>query len=210
MITLRLGRNDICHCGSEKKYKNCCLNKKVSSKETIDKISNDNNIPIKAGEIFINTMKFVEDNDWKGACHATASILYVLMKEIGLNPVLYIGEVKLGDKYFDHSWIEISGKIIDVAAMNTLIPGCNQNPIYFNCDIKTMKEPNLVYGVHSPTGLDFQTKQLINTEFIRFMDDAPFEDGLWQFVETIADNSDIDIVTDIVKFKYRGTKRNLK
>jgi len=29
-----IGRNDVCHCGSGKKYKNCCLKKDDSSRKS--------------------------------------------------------------------------------------------------------------------------------------------------------------------------------
>jgi hypothetical protein len=39
----KLGRNDVCHCGSKKKYKNCCLNtdennKQLEKQEYLDKL----------------------------------------------------------------------------------------------------------------------------------------------------------------------------
>src|SRR5437016_1336326 len=34
---VRLGRNDLCYCGSGKKFKKCCLNKPLSPEETIEK-----------------------------------------------------------------------------------------------------------------------------------------------------------------------------
>lgn len=37
----KLGRNDKCHCGSEKKYKNCCLNNDTNNKQKeVDKLEN--------------------------------------------------------------------------------------------------------------------------------------------------------------------------
>ena len=32
MSTIKIGRNDICYCGSNKKYKKCCLNADVNAK----------------------------------------------------------------------------------------------------------------------------------------------------------------------------------
>ncbi len=31
----RIGRNDLCHCGSKKKYKNCCLQKEQQAKKPL-------------------------------------------------------------------------------------------------------------------------------------------------------------------------------
>lgn len=31
LLTMQLGRNDLCHCGSGKKYKKCCLNPKIQT-----------------------------------------------------------------------------------------------------------------------------------------------------------------------------------
>ena len=35
--------------------------------------------------------------------------------EIGLSPKLYIGEENISNKYFDHSWIGLDNKVIDLA-----------------------------------------------------------------------------------------------
>ena len=53
--------------------------------------------------------------DYRGFCHASASILCVCLTEIGLSPKLYIGEENISNKYFDHSWIGLDNKVIDLA-----------------------------------------------------------------------------------------------
>ena len=61
-----------------------------------------------------------------GACHVSTSVLYVVFSELGYDVKLFVGEIqKLGEKPFDHSWITLDGKIIDIAVIIALIECVN-------------------------------------------------------------------------------------
>ena len=74
-------------------------------------------------EIIMKMYEYINKNQWWGACHVCSSVLYVLLSEIGYKPNLCAGEVKCKRYLFDHSWIEIDKKIIDLAISMTLENG---------------------------------------------------------------------------------------
>ena len=61
----RLSRNDLCLCGSGKKYKNCCRRKEVEahSPRPSPKITDLDGKPKKRLEYFIGTMALYGPND---------------------------------------------------------------------------------------------------------------------------------------------------
>ena len=75
----------------------------------------------KIKKTFFSVLKYIHKNNWTGACHATSSIMFLLLKEQGIDVNLYIGEVARESIIFDHSWLELDGKPIDAAISNTLI-----------------------------------------------------------------------------------------
>ena len=69
----------------------------------------------KIAKTFFEILKFIHKNNWEGACHATSAILYILLKEQGIDATLYIGECQQGSFVFDHSWVEVSSEVVDAA-----------------------------------------------------------------------------------------------
>ncbi|MGN1379243.1 MAG: hypothetical protein ACI4XR_02470 [Bacilli bacterium] len=95
-----------------------------------------NGIDIKIADILNQMYIFIQENEWCGACHACSSFLYVALKEKGLNPTLCIGEVKYNNFVFDHSWIELNNKIIDISICMTLANGIAlRDPIVMDLNV---------------------------------------------------------------------------
>jgi len=205
---MQIGRNDICPCGSGKKYKNCCLrNETTNIPEQIKKVVNENGYKEDIGNILANMYLYMKKKQWWGACHATASALYVCLSEIGYSPVLCIGEVLGQGLYFDHSWINVDDTIIDLAINMTLLGGAPASEvIVFGKDIKKGLPPAMDYGVPG-RGIEDQAKIVMETPFVQYMDSFPDErDGLWGVVQEVL-NTSIDI--PLLREKYKGTKRIL-
>ena len=206
---LTIGRNDTCPCGSEKKYKNCCLkNETMNIPDCIKKTVNENGYKEDIGNILAAMYLYMKRKKWWGACHATASALYVCLSEIGYTPELCIGEVQGHGLYFDHSWISVDDKIIDLAISMTLLGGSPASEvIVFGRNIKTGLPPLLDYGVPG-RGIEDQAKVVMEIPFVQYMDSFPGEsDGLWGVVREVL-NTEIDIPS--LREKYRKTKRVLK
>lgn len=143
----------------------------------------------------------------RGFCHASASVLFVCLTELSLNPGLFIGEANIENKYFDHSWICLNGRIIDLAIALPLDYSDAVGPVILDCDLYTKGKTSVNYGKESGFEYDDITKNIMNLNFVEYMDNAPYsKNGLWEFVR-IALNQNIDI--DNFRTKYMNTKRSL-
>ena len=159
------------------------------------------------GHVLINLFNFMVKENWCGACHACSSILYVALSELGYKPILCIGEV-LGDSlYFDHSWIELNGKIFDLAINMTMLNGLAVSGVVIGgTDIDTNKISTLKYGVCG-RGIEDEARIVMNTPFTQYMNRFQYgKDGLWSIVEIVLQKK-VDI-RDLRK-KYNNTKRRL-
>lgn len=208
MIKLKIGRNDPCYCGSGKKYKQCCMlmDKKdiyTCIKETVEL----SGYPEIVSDALCNMVRYIKDNEWMGACHATASVLYVIFSEMNYDVSLCIGEVKKeGLPPFDHSWISIDGKIIDIAVIMTMLRGeAISEPIVFDKNVKTKQAYDFNYGINTGIGLDSDTKKVMSMSFVDYMDAFPDEaNGLWGVLDKV---SPIKLDKENLRVKYKDTSR---
>ena len=159
-------------------------------------------------DIIIKTCDYLKKKQWWGACHACSSVLYVLLSEIGYNPTLCVGEVQTNNYLFDHSWIEVDNKIIDLAISLTLKNGMAvSSPIILDINSTTKEKTQINYGVKGQ-GFDEQTKILLSLSFNEYMNYFPDnENGLWGVIEEILNKK-----IDIEKFqeKYKNTERSIR
>ncbi|MDE6388083.1 MAG: hypothetical protein K2L82_09820 [Lachnospiraceae bacterium] len=150
--------------------------------------------------------RYMQDARWRGGCHAACSIIYVALTELGYHVDLCLGEVKAGALYFDHSWILLDGKIIDIAV--AMIPagrGYASAPIILDTDIGTNQRHKLQYGIYR-SGLDEETERVRNMPFVEYMDNYPkVKDGLWGVLKLVfPEKTDIEELRE----KYKNTQRN--
>ena len=159
---------------------------------------------------FFATSDYYKKNPNPGACHLISSVLHVLLKEQGIENDLCIGEVSYkNDMFFDHSWIEIDGKVFDIAIQLTLKFEVNP-PVYAGYDLYTEKPVERVYGTTSPTGFDPVGKRVLETPFVNYMNEFPsFKEGAWQPVKLIG--KDLRIKFDLKELpkRYVNTQRKL-
>ena len=136
---MNVGRNDPCPCGSGLKYKKCCLlkDKLFDPYTAIDEIVTSNQYPQAVAQTIKNLARFISDRKWYGACHASCAALYVALKELGFSPTLCAGEVDAHAFIFDHSWVELDGRIIDAAIAFPLQGKPLSNLIVLGVDIFT-------------------------------------------------------------------------
>ena len=214
MSRMKIGRNDLCPCGSGKKYKYCCLNRcgvyirdGADEKTAIHNIVNAGGYRENVADVLYNLLRYMKGQHWLGACHATTAVMFVALCEMGFSPRACIGEVR-GDfvGFFDHSWIELDGKIIDLACSMTLLDGQSASaPIIFDIDIYTGEQYKLEYGVNY-TGLDSGGKRILNTDFCEYMDQYPkCKNGLWDVVSIILEKN---VNVSELRFKYQTTQWN--
>lgn len=203
---MSIGRNDPCPCGSGLKYKKCCLlrKKQFNPYEAIEQIVADNKYPKAVADTICNLLRYIKEKKWKGACHASSAALYVALSELGFSPTLYAGEVDAHSFIFDHSWIELDGKIIDAAIAFPLQGQPLSNLIVFGVDIFTKGPSNLVYGTSRGTGLDIDANFATTVPFCVYMDNFPdAPNGLWSVVEYLLGHQ-VDLAA--MRAKYSSTK----
>lgn len=205
----KIGRNDPCPCGSGKKYKQCCLNKQTNRNEyeEIKDIVRNCGYNKDFADTLCDLFRYMKMKEWIGACHATSAVLFVVLSELGYFPKLCVGEVKCPSFLFDHSWIEIDGKIVDLAVSMTLQYGISvSEPIVLDLNIKSKQKYQNVYGTAMGRGLDSQSKVITEIPFITYMDGFPDEkDGLWGVVQKV---SPIKLEIENLKMKYENVKWN--
>lgn len=159
----------------------------------------------KIADLLCNLYRYMNEKQWMGACHATCAVLYVALKELRENVELCIGEVDAGMFVFDHSWILVDGKKIDLAAAITMQGGLPvSGPIVFDRDIRTGQLSALTYGVYK-SGLDSDANMIMSILFGMYMDNFPDEkNGLWGVLKKVYPG-EVDI--DSIRKNYSNTER---
>lgn len=200
---MKVGRNEPCPCGSGLKYKMCCLNGKDKNILYLDSID----MPDQIRNVINGTYEFILENDYQGGCHLISVIHFILFSEMGFYPVVKIGEVQIGSIIFDHSWIELDGKVIDLAIMNTLEDGIKLPPVIYNRSASTGEEVQYEYGVSS--NLDYVAKAISNVPIGKYILEGEPK-GTIDVMMMIAEKSNYPI-TDIhgILVKYLTSYREM-
>lgn len=136
--------------------------------------------------VLCSMLGYMRDSHWIGGCHAACSVIYVALSELGYHVELCLGEVKAGALYFDHSWIMLDSKVIDIAV--AMIPAGDFNalgPVILDTNIGTNQRHKLQYGVYR-SGLDRETEKVRNMPFVEYMDNYPkAQGGLWGVLQFV-------------------------
>ena len=212
---MKIERNGLCPCGSGKKYKHCCLNNDymnqlpyIKYQKNINEICQN----ISNGEllykIFLELYKFIDRNNFIGACHETSAIMYVLLSETGFSPKICLGEVEFNEyQSFDHSWIELDKQIIDIAIAYPNMFFIS-NPILLDMDISSKTRTNLKYGIVK-NGIDLASKIILQTNLVDYMHNSPnFKGGSWAVIQMISNTLNLGINIPTIKPKYENIKWN--
>lgn len=129
---------------------------------------------------FSCVLQFVHRSGWEGACHASSSVLFVLLREQGIHAELYLGEVRAGRIFFDHSWVEVDSKVFDVAISSPLIHDQWMPPVFASIDLSSLRKTTVVYGVSSGAGHNESAALIRTLPFAEYMGAFPrHESGLW-------------------------------
>lgn len=203
---MKVGRNDPCPCGSGKKYKQCCLKREVvSDYDLIRNIVLKQNYSEQMSDFLCSMYRYMKEQQWIGACHATCSVMYVALAEMGYNVQLCLGEVAAESFHFDHSWLLVDNKIIDLAVAMTLMGGCAvSNPVILDKDIYSNAKYSLKYGIQG-SGLDREAMLVKEIPFVTYMDNFPSsKKGLWGVLEKVYPGK-IDI--EELRKKYEVVER---
>lgn len=145
-----------------------------------------------------------------GACHLISSILHILLIEQNINNDLCIGEVTENRlQFFDHSWIEIDGKVFDIAILLTLNEDVNP-PVYASYTLDNGDPVQRIYGVSSPRGLDPVAKSILNKNFVKYLNGyGHYNESAWDIVKVIGKDLRLKLNIPTLQTKYTDTTRKL-
>ncbi|WP_271105883.1 hypothetical protein [Pseudomonas tohonis] len=78
-------------------------------------------------------------------------MLSIMLKEHGIDSEIMIGEVFFDGYCFDHSWVEVHGRIFDAAVAFPQAGGKKfGEPVFAGVDIETHEPTRLKYGAGLP------------------------------------------------------------
>lgn len=182
---------------------------KNNLKEILESHARKKELEILYGEMF----DFMIKVDWRGACHESCGVQYVLLNELGIVCDWRLGEVFYREREFDgrpvcfdHSWILIDGEIFDMALLKTNYPEFDSYPTIRNRNLKTLKEPEVIYDTNSGWGDDLHTKMIKGTPLSVYFDNSPLHPslGTWALVQHIGRKVGITTNITALRKKYNG------
>lgn len=147
-------------------------------------------------------------HNWRGACHDTSACLYMILSEMGLKPELVIGEVMSPAGPFDHSWIEVDGKIFDVAVSLPDEGGEDVGPpIFATLDLDSAKPTRLRYGIKTPTGLYQPGLEIAYKTLDEY---SEIQSQLWDITSEVADQCGFSLDAGDLKREYGHVRRKVR
>lgn len=157
--------------------------------------------------VFSSILELTVKNDWRGACHESCGAIHILLNELNIPNTWFIGEVKVGEVFFDHSWIEIDSKVFDVAICKPLQPEHQSSPVINDIDLATSNKTTSVYGVRSGHQDDPMTNAVKNLSLSNYLLKSPIAPGLgtWALIDNLAKQK-LNVTLDIQGLikKYQG------
>jgi len=165
-------------------------------------------------EIIISEiLDFMMKTEWRGACHESCGVLYVLLRELNIDCDWRLGEVFYKKKNingrpvcFDHSWILINDEIFDLSLCKTNRPDLDSFSTIMNINIDSLGEPEVIYDTDSVGGDDPNTQMIKKSPLSMYFDNSPMHKslGTWALIQQIGRK--IGIFTSIVDLRkeYNG------
>ena len=179
-------------------------------KEQIDKIIDDTYLNKNLAVIFED---FYDDMDRKGliqgGCHFLSSILHVILNEFDIDNELCLGNVEMKGCIFSHSWIDIKGKVFDIAIMKTNRSEISLNGVVFSgVDLSTGNLPEINYGVYSDQDLvDSTGKQVKKLTLGEYFGNNPYgSQFVWNYIADFCKMKKKFVNTRRLKEKYADEK----
>ena len=161
---------------------------------------------------FMEVLNYIHNCRWRGACHPTSAVLFVLFNELGLSAQWFTGVVSsaemLGGDAFDHSWVEAGGLVYDASISLSLSSG--RAPIFGSIDLKTGKLAHVSYGVDLP--LDQDTERSMKSSVSRYITLCSKISGydIWDLIKSIGSKAGMALDTKHLKEKYDKNYRAVK
>jgi len=151
-------------------------------KKNLDTLLKDSPSRVPIASVFMACLRTIHQLEWQGACHATSAILHIALAEHGVPSELCIGEVGItngahGSVAFDHSWIELRGRVFDAAISLPLDERFRRPPTAMGCNLVTQQPTDLLYGLKTGLEPDPAAATILTMDFAAFM---VMEQDLWR------------------------------
>ncbi|TYK64185.1 lasso peptide biosynthesis protein [Colwellia echini] len=179
--------------------------------QNIENLSHTQKSDYKIKKTFKAVLNWVYKTQYRGACHDTSAVLYILLMEQGVDAKLCIGEVKIDDNsYFDHSWVEVEGLVLDASVCMPNIGGYEFPPVFASKCLSNLTPPKLSYGKSSPVGLDDVGIFVSSVNLMDYSLGHPEDPNkLWKLAKTLSKEAEIKVNSGKLKDKYGNVKRIL-
>lgn len=149
--------------------------------------------------VFDSMLDVIRDKSWGGACYASTAIMHTLLKLVDIESTPCIGIVKcINGDIFDHGWLEVSGRIYDIAIAYP--QGTSKSTVSNYIDSGGFRgvteTPNFEYGI----GMQLDSEaRYVSEKFSNIMSHSPFwaeNINYWDLTELIAKFHRVDVVKD--------------
>lgn len=155
-------------------------------KAALKLIADDSLLNDDARVAMVKLMDYILDHRWGGGLQSITAVLYVLLSECKLHPMMCVGRLVLpGERVAHiHSWVTLDDKIYDLSCGMFVAYGARCfAPVIAGMDATTHEPPVQCYGVGRILQLDRATTTFMRQPFISFMDGYPgLRNGLWDVV----------------------------
>jgi hypothetical protein len=156
---------------------------------------------------FAAVHQLVEEKNWQGACHATTAVTFVLLAAQGIKATACLGEVMLGHAAFDHSWIEIEGRVFDIAIERPLMPEMAATPVISGRHIDSDVPTAMTYGAISGVPPQGPAAMIARMSFGEYMDGFPdHAQGLWGVVSELAERLGLLLNAEDLRRRYGNSQ----
>lgn len=173
-------------------------------------IAQDRQWPSPVREAFIHVLAFILIKNYQGACHSTSAALAIVLREHGLEPQLCIGEVQCDQGYFDHSWVEIDGVVLDAAICAPLPGGAEvSGPVFASLCLDDGGPTVLGYGSTSGLGLGVDAMPAMSNNLLDYSSLQPTP-TIWELAAGILNVMGHDASTVALRGKYGHLARTLR
>lgn len=162
--------------------------------------------------VFELMLRNVWNQPFKGACHDTSAIMFMMLSELGQPNELCIGQVKTPDGgWLDHSWIEVDGKVIDAAISLPQISGdfCSA-PIFAAVDLETNEPMNHDYTQDDGGGFTDNALKVYGVPLKEFVRLPGGNRDLWTLTAKLLEELGADVDPIDLEVKYGDQMRSVR
>ena len=207
---MKIGANELCPCGSGKKYKRCCRDKDVDIwtlwRKNATQIADENGLDKRFAQIFYTLMKFISNYNWRGACHSASAILYVIFRELGYEPKLCAGVVATDFWVTGHSWVELESEVYDVSCYFPAVGTPRTMPVFCGKELDSMNNTETLYGISdAPPAEDVEMVMASTVSQIMSADQKKLGNKhLWQALVNVCAEAEISLPIFDIKGNMMG------